>query len=314
MDGPPAEFPTLDGPLRPETLQALDGMLHSYWSEGIDWRARHAVAILRDPTLTPMQRPYWVPADAAFADQPRPATHGDQPQPMTHLAFWGAPARARVGADPATPPLLLTLMAADPDVTVVRAVASNPNTPAGAWASAQAAHATPQAGPETPQEQGTSPARTVLVALAVIGVLLLLIGLLNPVRWTKVDVPEQPETFRTESYRTGLYTVRDAGRSPCHKGQGWGACINLMVDEYNRACTLPLDPTSRTLCNVLSTDIERMKAEDGPGAIVDEVGGRGTLEVIPQVATREVPNGDHRPAITHEAVCYFGFLGECPPQ
>lgn len=161
--------------------------------------------------------------------------------------------------------------------------------------------------------------RTALwVILSIVFVLLLAAGgttayaFATAKHWTVVDVPEQPETFHSETYETGLYDVTMDEVSPCWVNQDWTDCTNMYVASYNAACTgVSLTPTATTLCTDYAAMIDEMKAQDGDGYYVATLGGNGSLHRSAETATREVSNEDYRPAETHEAVCYLGFIGEC---
>lgn len=152
----------------------------------------------------------------------------------------------------------------------------------------------------------------VAVALALGAVVMVTATLASARSWTKVDIPEQLETFHAEEYLTGRYDITDDGVSPCWVNQDWVDCINLMVNEYNRACAgVDLTPLASSRCDAYGTSIDGMRSDGGYGYIVTSLGGYGHLTRIPEMATRQVGNNDDRPAVTHEAVCYLGFLGEC---
>jgi hypothetical protein len=135
--------------------------------------------------------------------------------------------------------------------------------------------------------------------------------------WTKVDVPEHSGTFHVETYETGYYAVTMDDINPCYVGQDWTDCTNAIVAEYNRECTKPLSgrlslSPSKSLCSRYSDMIEDMKSSDYYGAYVATLGSWGQLHSTPETATRQVSNNDYRPAVTHEATCYWGMFGECP--
>lgn len=147
-------------------------------------------------------------------------------------------------------------------------------------------------------------------AVVVIGVIAIAFGTAR--HWTKVDVPEHPETFRSEEYLTGAFHVEMDGVNPCWVDQDWTDCINDMIDQYNGACTnVELTPSAQTLCTDYGESIDQMKREDGDGWVVETLGSYGHLSRYPKTSTRRVSNEDFRPAVTHEAVCYLGFIGEC---
>ena len=148
------------------------------------------------------------------------------------------------------------------------------------------------------------------VLIAAVGVVL--VAVTTAERWTKVDVAEQEETFRWEEYETGNYIVVDNGVSPCYVDQLWYECRNKMVDEYNRECAgRSLAPQSVAICDAYSAEIDRMESVDSYGSTVASLGGFGYLQSTREKDRRQVSNNDYRAAITHEAVCYFGFVGEC---
>lgn len=136
------------------------------------------------------------------------------------------------------------------------------------------------------------------------------------VHWTKTDVPEQPETFRTEEYFTGKYSVHDDLVPICTEGTEWQTCIELLQTQYDKACTtVPLANNSgKVTCDYYKVNLEGMKAENLPQGsyYVAEDIPNGTLTLTPWNGIREVSNGDFKPAKTHSAVCYLGFIGECP--
>ncbi|WP_149085163.1 MULTISPECIES: hypothetical protein [Microbacterium] len=169
--------------------------------------------------------------------------------------------------------------------------------------------------PETPERKSRV---GLWVTLGVVGALLLLaaivtvFALVTARHWTKVDVPEEPETFHSEEYETGRFLVADDGVSPCSVDQDWTDCIGLMEAEYAGACAgVDLVPAAAGLCAQHRAEIDRMIAEDADGMYVASLGDFGHLTRTPETATRQVSNDDAEPAVTHEAVCYLGFLGEC---
>ncbi|MFJ6531558.1 hypothetical protein [Microbacterium sp. NPDC091662] len=149
-------------------------------------------------------------------------------------------------------------------------------------------------------------------ALLLIAVIVVVLAFTTARHWTKVDSPEKPETFHSEEYETGLYLVTDDGVSPCAVDQDWTDCINAMEAQYAGACAgVELVPAAVTLCGEHRAEIDRMRAEDSEGSVVASLGDFGHLTRTPEIATRQVSNNDYEAAVTHEAVCYLGFLGEC---
>ena len=129
-------------------------------------------------------------------------------------------------------------------------------------------------------------------------------------------------------------------KSPCYVGEDWVDCTNKFITEYNRECTKPLvgDATtssfqdsagsfhqvarmmkrgslmsSRQLCNRYGKMISDMQSESGAGYVAS-LGDWGHLSSKPETKTRQVSNNDYVPPTTHEAYCFFGFLGECPER
>lgn len=189
-----------------------------------------------------------------------------------------------------------------------------------AYATGAAPFATPPLDPNAAPADGTGrKSRTGLwVALSIVGALLLIAAIVTVYavvtarHWTKVDVPEKPETFHSEEYETGAYLVADDGVSPCYVDQDWTDCIAAMEAQYAGACAgVELVPAAADLCAQHRAEIDRMIAEDVDGTYVASLGDFGHLTRTPETATRQVSNDDYEPAVTHEAVCYLGFLGEC---
>jgi hypothetical protein len=156
------------------------------------------------------------------------------------------------------------------------------------------------------------------VTLSIVGALLLIAGIVvilaftTARHWTKTDVAEKPETFHTEEYETGRYNVADDGVSVCAIDQDWTDCANAMEAQYTAGCAdVELTELATVLCARHRTEIDRMRSVDQEGYIVASLGSFGHLTRTPETATREVSNEDYEPAKTHEAVCYFEFLGEC---
>ena len=174
-----------------------------------------------------------------------------------------------------------------------------------------------QAEPSTPAtpKRRTSAALVVAttlgaVLIAAVGVVLLAVNTAE--RWTKIDVAAQKETFRSEEYETGNYVVTDNGVSPCYVDQAWYECRNSMVAEYNRECVgRSIAAQSVAVCNSYGDEIDRMESVGEFDWVVESLGGFGYLQSTPETDSRQVSNNDYRAAITHEAVCYFGFVGEC---
>jgi len=166
--------------------------------------------------------------------------------------------------------------------------------------------------------------RTVIVATLVGALALGILAFSTAEHWTKVDVAEHPETFRTEDYKTSEFTVTNDGVSPCVVGQNWAGCIDSMNAEHADACEskgagrlarskflFDLNATAhaKDVCKDYETELERMRRIDA--AYVSSLGTYGRLTRTQLSATRRVSNKDQRPAVTHRATCYLGFIGEC---
>ncbi len=174
---------------------------------------------------------------------------------------------------------------------------------------------TPEESEARSAESSMPRAKKILLAnCAVFAVLLVLVGvgLGTAVRWEKVDVPAHKETFHTEQRDSGMWNVKDDHTSPCYVNQDWTDCINLYINEYNGACAeRNLTPFAKTLCDKYSENIDRMEAEDGPYYYVATLGSFGHLTAEKVYTSVNVSNNDYIPAQTHEALCIFGFIGEC---
>ena len=152
----------------------------------------------------------------------------------------------------------------------------------------------------------------ILGVAAAIVVLLFIVGAATAKRWEKIDVPAHAETFHTETYQTGNYDIVDTGVNPCWVGEDWTDCANSHVETYNSTCAaVPLSSQGSSYCSRYSAMIDDMQARDRYGYWVSSLGSWGYLTAVPEEATEQVSNNDYRAAETHEAVCYFGFLGEC---
>lgn len=190
------------------------------------------------------------------------------------------------------------------DLSALRATATA--TPVGSPAAALVTDA-----PARTSRTGLWVLLSILGALVLIAVIVLVVALTTARHWTKVDVPEQPETFHSEEYETGRFDVAMDDVNPCFVDQAWSDCINAMAAEYDAACAgVELTEPATAICAEFTSAIEDMRAQ-GTDGVVASLGSFGNLERTPETATREVSNEDYRPAETHEAVCYLGFLGEC---
>lgn len=264
---------------------------------GIQLSDVEAQQVYADPQASRAWYDYWlavsgqaVPPAGAVAD-PVEAT-GDPVAPTAEIPPLGGHDFAQAGSLAAAPP------------------AYSAHPPAFA-----PDHALSAPSPEQPGKKnrvGLWVTLSVVGALLLIAIIVVVVAFTTARHWTKVDVPEKPETFHSEEYETGQYLVADDGVSPCVVDQDWTDCITAMEAQYTSACVgIDLAPSAVALCAQHREEIDRMRAEDSEGSVVASLGGFGHLTRTPQTATREVSNEDHEPAVTHEAVCYLGFLGEC---
>ena len=190
----------------------------------------------------------------------------------------------------------------------------------------------------------------VIAAVVAVSGATLALAVATAQRWSAIDVPAQPETFRTELYYTGRWMIcfgflpieelwserattpglvsdpsvvtpltctntaagADYEEPLCLGGQEWSDCFEAAVIEYERECTgAPLTEVAQLRCDGYQQELDVMEGLDEPGAVVGADGG-DYLRSIPEMEPRQVSNNDARPAVAHEAVCYFGLLGECP--
>ena len=141
-------------------------------------------------------------------------------------------------------------------------------------------------------------------------VILFITAIATARHWEKTDVPEHAETFHSETYLTGNYDIIDDHVSPCYVLQSWVGCTNLYVDEFNASCaSFPLTDAASNFCDSYRAMIEDMQSQSW--SYMASLGTAGHLTAVAEEATESVSNNDYRAAITHKAVCYLGFLGEC---
>lgn len=153
---------------------------------------------------------------------------------------------------------------------------------------------------------------SILGALLLIAAIVVVFAFTTARHWTKVDVPEKPETFHSEEFETGRFDVAMDTVNPCVLDQDWTDCINAMAAQYDATCAgVELTEDATSLCADYLSAIDEMRALDEPGSYVASLGDYGSLSRTAEIDTRQVSNNDQRDAVTHEAVCYLGFLGEC---
>ncbi|WP_152642441.1 hypothetical protein [Microbacterium sp. SA39] len=237
--------------------------------------------------------------------------HADPASAQSWYAYWlSTPAAAAaVPAAPQVPPVP-TAPAGDHDLTRIMPAAPVAYAAASPYPSALP----PTSAAETPKKKNVG----LWVSLSILGALLLIAAIVvvfafsTARHWTKVDVPEKPETFHSEEFETGRFDVAMDTVNPCVVDQDWTDCINAMQAQYDANCAgVELTESATSLCADYLSAIDEMRALDEPGSYVATLGDYGSLSRTAEIDTREVSNNDQQDAVTHEAVCYLGFLGEC---
>ena len=264
-----------DRPFEPKLVEEMDELLSGYWGSGIDWMRVHSYAVDRDSSVRPWRNALcWT----------------SESEPRTILAFCGE--EGSVTPDYPLQPL-----------RIERARVTQISLTAGRLEDRLS----------MVENQNRRVGKATVATLVAIAALVA-VGFGTAQHWTKVDVPEQKETFHSEEYETGSYYVLDDGKNPCYIGQDWTDCTNLMIAEYNWACTSGSRIPSYfggDACEEYSANIDRMQSVGGYGYTVSTLGGYGHLTKEPEVDTRQISNNDYRPAVSHDAICYLGFIGEC---
>lgn len=289
---------------------------------GLQLTDLEAQQVADDPGSTQSWYSYWLSttptppppaADAPAYDAPPPpaadAPAYDAPPP----AHQEQPAQYGAGSSPdAHPTAPLDGAPADPAFAATAAYPGHDASQAGAQAYPGYSPAMPEGEPGKKKRVGLWVTLSILGALLLIAAIVVVFAFATARHWTKVDVPEQPETFYSEEYETGRYDVTMDDVNPCTVNQDWTDCTNLMVATYTAACVdVELTESATLLCTDYSGAIDEMKAQDGDGYYVATLGTYGTLTQTPEIDTRQVSNDDYKPAVTHEAVCYLEFIGEC---
>lgn len=265
-------------------------------SLGIQLSDAEAQQVVADPQASQSWYAYWQTISQAPA--PAPAAPAPEPAAPTHPA-------------PAHPAPTAAFAAAPPPATA--AYEGTAGAPAGDPYAAGAPYgASAGEAPAKKRRTGLWVTLSIVGALLIAAIIVVVIAFATARHWTKTDVAEKPETFHTEEYETGLYNVADDGVSPCTVNQDWTDCIGLMEAQYTGACAdVELTGTATLLCTQHRTEIDRMRGLDQEGMYVSSLGSFGHLTKTAETATREVSNDDYEPAVTHEAVCYLEFIGEC---
>lgn len=152
-----------------------------------------------------------------------------------------------------------------------------------------------------------------VIALAIIVVSAVIsYGFFSTYSWTKVDQKLHKETFRDVS--SGAYEVtRFSGSYLCTVGQNWTDCYNKRINEYNSNCAnRSLTTSGKNTCDDYEDMLDDMKSKGHLGSpywYVSTLGSGDKLSSYMHYDT--VSNHDYRPEKHHEAICWFGFLGEC---
>lgn len=270
-----------------------------------------AQLVADDPASSQSWYTYWLSTQPSAA-QPTPPAPAPEPAPAEPA---GAPAfnAAPPPYSPA-PPHSEAAASSHPGAPT-SPYPGAPTTPYGAspsFESAQYAGMPSDGAPAKKRNVGLWVTLSILGALLLIIAIVVVIAFTTARHWTKVDVPEQPETFHSEEYETGRYDVSMDTVNPCYVNQDWTDCTNLLQASYDANCAgVELTETATAICADYSSAIGQMRAQDSEGAYVATLGTYGNLTRTPEIDTRQVSNDDYRPAETHEAVCYLGFLGEC---
>ncbi|MCS3441486.1 hypothetical protein [Microbacterium phyllosphaerae] len=287
-------------------------------SLGLQLTEVEAQQVAADPGSTQSWYAYWLSTQPAAQTPPPPAPDApayDAPPPAFDAPPPAYEAQPTFDAQP-TAPLVDPYGAptAAPVDPAYAATAAYPGYDGAATGNA----AYPGYGPVADGEPAKKRRVGLWVALSIIGALLLIAAIVVVVafttarHWTKVDSPEKPETFHSEEYETGRYDVTMDDVNPCTVNQDWTDCTNQMSATYTAACAdVELTETATLLCTEYKSAIDEMKAQDGDGYYVATLGSYGNLHRSAEIDTRQVSNDDYEPAVTHEAVCYLGFIGEC---
>lgn len=130
-------------------------------------------------------------------------------------------------------------------------------------------------------------------------------------QWTKID---QEEVARTIQVPDGTWNVTHDDKDICFVGQNYWDCIDDYTSEWNFACAERVhDTPSRQLCEQYYDLIQEMKT-NAAGDEYSEVSGlvqSGRLSLRENTKSERVVDV---PEQSHEAVCYLGFIGECPSE
>lgn len=275
---------------------------------GIALTDTDAQLVVADPVSSQTWYGYWISIGAphetpAAAQQPHPDTEPVLPFTPPGQSFAAPTAMSGVDSQSGTLPFPAAHPTVSASPTAVGMTAVIESGPSGVFDAAP---------PRRRKNVG------LWVTLALVGVLILAVAgttvyaFVTARNWDKVDVPAQAATTHSEQYETGRYDVTMDTVNPCAVGQDWTECTDAMARQYELACAgVELTESAVPTCEQYSSAIAEMKRQDGDGYYVESLGDYGHLSRTPEIGTREVSNNDARPAITHRAVCYLGFIGEC---
>ncbi|WP_157537138.1 hypothetical protein [Nocardioides sp. Root190] len=168
--------------------------------------------------------------------------------------------------------------------------------------------------PETPTTKRRFPIWVMVVSgIGLSAVVLLVVAVATADRWTAVDAPAQPAVYSTAEHETGEYEVLDDLTPPCSIGQDWNACVKVYVKSHAAACQgVKLAAEAQDYCDGYGKMIDEMRnADSGPDDYVSSLGYYGLLTKYALLDVTRTLTVEPKPARTHEAVCYLGFVGEC---
>lgn len=189
---------------------------------------------------------------------------------------------------------------------------------ASAWRFAAELKVTPT-DPPAPPPGATAQRRRIRLWVPLAGTLALVALILGAVafatstahHWNKVD---HVEVYRIIDVPDGTWHVTNEPKDVCFVGQNYADCADAYTSEWNYACSHRAhDSSSRELCDNYYDVIQKMKTSEAksPGGEVSDVTGSGKLSIRENTTTKKVVDV---PEKSHEAVCYLGFIGECPSE
>lgn len=184
---------------------------------------------------------------------------------------------------------------------------------AGAPAEPRASASLPEAPPVDERRRTVRWWIPVTIALSAVAIVVgvLVFAIATAQHWTKTD---QEEVARTVQVPDGTWHVTLDDKDVCYVGQNYWDCIDEYTDQWNFACAQRThDALSRELCEQYYDVIQEMKSDAARDGI-SEVSGlvqSGRLSIRENTKSERVVDV---PEQSHEAVCYLGFIGECPSE